>query len=178
MGLDMYLFKAGKVENIEANDYHNLYYRVMDLDVKKYDNNPMSIPLDLFEDFSLTSEILKNIKISDAGYFSLMDQVGYWRKANHIHKWFVENVQNGEDNCKSFYVTKEKMIQLVKTCEMVLEDFLKAPELLPTEKGFFFGGTEYDFYYLQDVNDTFDMLKEILKTTNFEKEVILYYANW
>jgi hypothetical protein len=22
-------------------------------------------------------------------------ELGYWRKANHIHKWFVDNVQNG-----------------------------------------------------------------------------------
>lgn len=25
--------------------------------------------------------------------FSEGIEVGYWRKANHIHKWFVDNVQ-------------------------------------------------------------------------------------
>ena len=30
---------------------------------------------------------------------------GYWRKANQIHSWFVENVQNGEDNCNEYYET-------------------------------------------------------------------------
>ena len=31
---------------------------------------------------------------------SLEASVGYWRKANHIHRWFVENVQGGEDECQ------------------------------------------------------------------------------
>jgi len=28
----------------------------------------------------------------------------YWRKANAIHRWFVENVQGGQDDCKPYYV--------------------------------------------------------------------------
>ena len=24
--------------------------------------------------------------------------LGYWRKANHIHKWFVDHVQDGDDD--------------------------------------------------------------------------------
>ena len=27
------------------------------------------------------------------------EEVGYWRKANAIHGWFVRNVQNGKDDC-------------------------------------------------------------------------------
>ena len=27
----------------------------------------------------------------------VVEEVGYWRKANQIHRWFVENVQKGED---------------------------------------------------------------------------------
>ena len=27
--------------------------------------------------------------------------VGYWRKANAIHDWFVKNIQDGKDNCGS-----------------------------------------------------------------------------
>ena len=32
----------------------------------------------------------------------------YWRKSNQIHKWFVDNVQGGEDNCGDYYVSHEK----------------------------------------------------------------------
>ncbi len=44
----------------------------------------------------------------------------YWRKANQIHKWFVENVQDGEDNCQESYVEREQLAQLATLCETVL----------------------------------------------------------
>ena len=31
-------------------------------------------------------------------------EVGYWRKANAIHKWFVDHVQNGQDDCGQHFV--------------------------------------------------------------------------
>lgn len=45
----------------------------------------------------------------------------YWRKANQIHRWFVENVQNGEDKCKPYQVSKEKIEELKNLCEEVLK---------------------------------------------------------
>ncbi len=36
-------------------------------------------------------------------------EVGYWRKANQIHNWFVKNVQGGVDDCGYYGVTKEKL---------------------------------------------------------------------
>lgn len=55
--------------------------------------------------------------------------VGYWRKANQIHKWFVDNVQNGEDDCKSYYVGREQLKELRDLCKKVLE----STELVPGE---------------------------------------------
>lgn len=46
-------------------------------------------------------------------------EVGYWRKANAIHNWFVENVQNGEDDCWSYAVTKEQIEELLELCKEV-----------------------------------------------------------
>ena len=37
------------------------------------------------------------------------EEVMYWRKANHIHGWFVDNVQKGIDDCASYYVSDEKL---------------------------------------------------------------------
>lgn len=48
-------------------------------------------------------------------------QVGYWRKANAIHKWFVDNVQDGEDDCGNYYVDDEKLQELKKICEKIVE---------------------------------------------------------
>lgn len=48
------------------------------------------------------------------------EEVAYWRKANHIHKWFVDNVQDGEDDCKSYYVSDEQLRELVDKCKQVV----------------------------------------------------------
>ncbi len=45
----------------------------------------------------------------------------YWRKANSIHRWFVENVQHGEDNCESYDVSREKLIELRDLCASIVE---------------------------------------------------------
>ena len=47
--------------------------------------------------------------------------VAYWRKANAVHKWFVDNVQGGNDDCGLYRVSVDDLITLKKTCEEVLE---------------------------------------------------------
>lgn len=91
------------------------------------------------------------------------EQVAYWRKANAIHRWFVENVQNGEDDCKEYYVSEEQLKELVKTCKEVLRNHSKASKLLPSQEGFFFGSTEYNEGYFQDLKDTVKQIEEGLK---------------
>jgi hypothetical protein len=55
------------------------------------------------------------------------EEVITWRKANQIHNWFVENVQDGEDNCQEHYVSGDQIRLLVADCEAVLRD----SELIP-----------------------------------------------
>ena len=104
----------------------------------------------------------------------------YWRKANAIHKWFVDNVQYGEDDCGSYEVSVEQLKELRKTCKKVLkstklievtkvdpykvlEDPSVAEELLPTQSGFFFGGTEYDEWYWNDLEMTVRGIDAIMR---------------
>ena len=47
--------------------------------------------------------------------------VGYWRKANAIHNWFVQNVQDGKDDCGSYYVSREQLKELQAECYKVLQ---------------------------------------------------------
>lgn len=51
------------------------------------------------------------------------EEVCYWRKANHIHQWFVNNVQDENDDCKEYYVSKEQLEDLIRTCKEVLKIF-------------------------------------------------------
>jgi len=102
--------------------------------------------------------------------------VGYWRKANQIHAWFVENIQEGEDDCKSYYVSREKLQELKNLCRQVLEDKSLADKLLPTQSGFFFGSTEYEGYYFDDLEKTIRIIDNALalpETWRFE-----YQSSW
>lgn len=135
--------------------------------------------------------------------------VAYWRKSNQIHKWFVENCQNGEDDCRRAYVEREQLEELRDLCAEVLErsvlvdgvvsngqtysseggweditapgkvieDSAVAQELLPTQSGFFFGHTEYDQYYYQDLKDTVEQLTRVLEES--PENVDFYYrSSW
>lgn len=85
----------------------------------------------------------------------IVDEVAYWRKANAIHEWFVENVQNGEDDCEAHReLTRSDLTKLIGLCKKVLKNSDLAPELLPTQDGFFFGGTQYDDWYFKDLRTT------------------------
>ncbi|MEM8970823.1 MAG: hypothetical protein AAGD43_02005 [Pseudomonadota bacterium] len=44
----------------------------------------------------------------------------HWRTANHIHAWFVDNVQGGYDNCKFYHVRWELLDVLIGVCDEVL----------------------------------------------------------
>ena len=115
-------------------------------------------------------------------YRSIWQEIGYWRKANHIHKWFVDKVQGGEDDCEYYKVTKDNLLNLKATCDKVLSlkgmDEEKIKEILPTESGFFFGSTAYDEYYFSNVEETIKIIIDVLKTTDFEKELVVYRSSW
>ena len=115
-------------------------------------------------------------------------KVGYWRKANHIHAWFVDNCQDGIDECQTTEVDKEKLEELLSICRIIINPgggpvplVVKetiAQERLPTREGFFFGCTEYDEYYYEDVKETMNILEKVLEETDFENESIYYSASW
>ena len=89
-------------------------------------------------------------------------EVAYWRKANHIHRWLVENCQEGRDECQKSDVSREQLQALYDLASRALA----APQTvgraeLPTQPGFFFGGTGYDDDYVDDLHDTCKQLERI-----------------
>ena len=63
----------------------------------------------------------KPIKINFNKVSYIEESTAYWRKANHIHKWFVDNVQNGVDDCGDYDVSIDQLKELVSTCKKVIE---------------------------------------------------------
>jgi hypothetical protein len=98
----------------------------------------------------------------------ITERIATWRKANQIHRWFVENVQDGVDECQKAYVPTEKIAELLRIVTQVLEakDKGLALDLLPpADGGFFFGqyGPEAvdDEWYWEDLRYTQEALRQI-----------------
>ena len=118
-------------------------------------------------------------------------EAGYWRKANHIHKWFVDHVQNGEDNCEKYYVSRDKLEELLATCKDAIRIWNKTnlsteekekqlAGILPTQAGFFFGNIEYDDYYISSINDTIEIIEKEKRTSTWDDPEVTYYyqSSW
>jgi hypothetical protein len=106
-------------------------------------------------------------------------EVGYWRKANAIHNWFVQNCQKGIDECQEARVSVTKLKSLRSTVNKVLAaakkgDFSLAEDMLPTQSGFFFGGTDYDEYYIQDLESTLEILDKAIAAN----KPCIYQSSW
>lgn len=113
------------------------------------------------------ADIMKAVEVSEfmddfLPSASVEVTVAYWRKQNAIHKWFVLNCQDGEDDCRQSYVGRQRLEELRDTCREVLADKSKADELLPTEDGFFFGGTEYEEWYFNGLAYTAERIEKLL----------------
>ena len=102
----------------------------------------------------------------------------YWRKANQVHKWMVENVQYGEDNCGVYEVDINQLRELKDIVEEIMADPKKAPDLLPTEAGFFFGSQEYDEWYRDDMEITLTNINQMLDAAKKGPTRFFYTSSW
>jgi hypothetical protein len=99
--------------------------------------------------FSANWDDLKMDDFGRSNRVEFSEMVGYWRKDNHIHRWFLENVQGGEDDCREYYVSIEQLHELRDICfnilkkldgveigvpENLLEDFNKENDKYPDHK--------------------------------------------
>lgn len=113
-------------------------------------------------------------------------EVGYWRKANAIHKWFVDNCQDGKDECQTSHISREQIKQLHDLCVRLakilklkngkIKNIEEAKEQLPTETGFFFGTTDYDENYLNDIKETIKITEYCLGLP--EEYSFEYHSSW
>lgn len=151
MGLDMYLYRKHYVkqwDHIPAEDQYNVT-------VKK------------------GNKTVTHIKKDRICYIT--EEVGYWRKFNALHQWFVENCQEGVDDCRESYVPYESIKEVLDILKKIKDNHSLSEELLPSASGFFFGSTEYDDWYFQNVEETIPLLEEILKEDTGE---IYYKSSW
>ena len=153
MGLDMYLYKKHYVKNWDWMADHEKHT----ISVKK------------------GKKKLDHIKPDRICY--VMEQVMEWRKFNALHKWFVDNVQEGVDDCKECFVDESDLKMLLETLTYVFDNKDSAETILPTAQGFFFGSDEIDEYYWEEVKSTIIQLKDLLEEDNIGAS-FYYRSSW
>lgn len=207
MGLDMYLKKAKTPKEMGGTNHYTFEELVNKYSpIRDYGSEiPQNIQEDINNDNLFEVEYYGGSK-----YVVGTKEVGYWQKANQIHNWFVENVQNGVDDCGYYKVSKEQLLSLMDICNKILENCKLvagtvingwtlnketgtfeanfengqimtnshiAEELLPTRSGFFFGGTNYDQWYYEDIKNTVEILQKASEI-NFDNYTLIYHSSW
>ena len=191
MGLDMYLYATKHAGNwdhfpqTEKDQYNRVIATV-----------------------GITNEDFRHLDTGKSVDVSM--KIAYWRKANAIHKWFVDTCQNGNDDCRLAEVEREQLEQLVCLCKQALTTLetvegdvrtgtsyhpdgrvvehrrpgrvVAQPDLahnmLPTQSGFFFGSTDYDEGYLDDLQNTVKQLEAVLNNPKFNDWSFEYHSSW
>lgn len=69
----------------------------------------------------MTKEKIKPLQNVYSKQSTIFETVAELEKANQIHAWFVNNIQNGVDNNSYYFVTEDDFLELKEICEEVLE---------------------------------------------------------
>lgn len=87
----------------------------------------------------------------------------YFRKYNWLYGWVRRKLKVPElENCEHYKLTRPMINDLIEDISKVISDHSLAEKVLPTEDGFFFGSTEYDDWYFDDLLDAKEQLTQLL----------------
>lgn len=110
----------------------------------------------------------------------------YWRKANAVHGWFITNCTDGTDECQPIRVSRETLEHLRNDAMRVLslrgdiQGVEEAECYLPPTPGFFFGSTEINEHYYNDLQYTVEEITKVLNKVpvNDWYTSFIYQASW
>ena len=175
MGLDLFFYKCKRSN-------YNAYNKA----IEEWQNEEPQSGKISHEDYEKLSEVEKDkIEKEVSDWYDKrpereahgISEIGYFRKVNFLMTFF-----NYEGNCEYKEIAKYELEDLVERCNAVLTTPKKhrkekAEDLLPTQSGFFFGSTEYDQYYYDDVKEVRDWASGVLNDLK-DEEMVLMYCWW
>lgn len=99
----------------------------------------------------------------------------YWRKAHWIHQFFVDEVQDGADNCAEYFVSADDLHKLLDKCTIIIADPSTFDDILPSYQPYI-GDWWEDDRQLNDIKRTKERIDQALpKIENGEIE--MYYRS-
>ena len=186
MGLDVYFYKV-KTQGVETTDIKELetirkenrlskqmpqyvlseIKQILGADLNDDKRGRIIELIDPYVRYEFEKRNLKECAIERVEYwvneildsFSISEDM-YYRKVNFLYAYFADRLE--KEQC---IVTLDDCQKIIKYAETILEtrDTDIAEKLLPTQSGFFFGSTEYDNYYFEDVRDVFEQFSEYIE---------------
>lgn len=150
---------------------------------------------------------VKNTKCPEVTNETPKVEVGYWRKANMVQKFFNDRIKGYVQNCEYHIIPRKDIRELERRCKRIINVYEKvkakkikqdldypgygleqldpkvqsvAKKLLPTQDGFFFGSTDFDECYIFDIRCTLEICQEALSLVapRSKSRVIVYHAWW
>jgi hypothetical protein len=155
----MYIFKVKKTSH-SLKELHSLEVNAQPGDPKLVEFEPLHRPYP-----------------DDApDYYSLFKQIAYWRKFNALHQWFVTHVQLGIDNCGTYELNRDALFECLETLEATHN--LKDSNKMPPTQGFFWGSTEVDSAYWNNVKNSIKTISGLIDYTDWDNERLFYQSSW
>lgn len=145
MGFDMYLNKKIEVDT----EYSNITGTI----ALQRENTPITIRFNKLK--------------------FIIERQAAWYNAYSIHKWFVNNVQDGYDNDGYYEVYGEVLLKLVDICKKILENKDLAKTLLPSVDSYGNENQEYNEHYFKQLEDVIEQLNDVEKDAYYE-----YSSGW
>ncbi len=168
MGLDMYFSRRTYVSSFRST---------RDADGKwgERDVNNMELK---FDDADLSHINLKNVRYIE-------ELFGEFRKFNALHAYVVDNFGGGKDECQIIYLDIDDIIQIQEVLSLVKEslsigDKVIAGQTLPPSEGFFFGSTDIDEWYENDVKEAVEVFGKVIEEHSIvgHNASYTYQASW
>jgi hypothetical protein len=185
MGLDIYFYKV-KTQGVETTDIEELVTirkenrlskqippyvlseikQILNTDLNEDKRERIIELIDPYVRYEFDRRQLKECAIERVEYCvnEILDSFVsgedmYYRKVNFLYAYFADRLEG--EQC---IVTLDDCKKIIKYAETILEtkDIDIAKKLLPTQSGFFFGSTEYDDYYFEDVRDVLEQFSEYI----------------
>lgn len=163
MGLDMYLYAEKYISQVDYKNVNGELTRVVKPEYAEI----------------MEAAGMADLPKTDFAGAEIKACIGYWRKVNAVHGWFVDNVQDGEDECKPHYVSREQLEELKKECLQSLAVRTGATpigDILEPRAGFFFGSTDKDEWYYQDLQETVNIIDGALALDGNYR--FIYQSSW